>query len=684
MKNTSTLLLSLLFCVFLHSSQAQIKSWQPPFENSIEYPLQENDADHPCITSQQYERIEKQCHKNVAALGLAAPNQDNLLITPLHWPVKAANGLNDCNFFGISAHVDQNTSTGAVSDYNCGTKTYDGHRGTDISIWPFPFYKMDNNQVEVIAAAAGTIIDKLDGNFDKNCGSNNMNANYLVIQHSDGSRALYFHMKKNSLTAKAIGQSVVVGEFLGVVGSSGNSSGPHLHFEVWSGSTVATRIDPFSGPCNTLNATSWWASQKPYAGPEILKTSVHTTDANLPACPGTETSNETNCFTLPFQGPGLPAGAAKFYIFMRYETAGMTTNLSILNPDSTVFTSWTYSSTSNFNGSLKSWTKTLPTVSGTYTFQSELNGVVCSKPFDIVSATVSANGPTTFCQGNSVMLTAGAASTYLWNNGATTQSITVSSTGSYQVTVASTYGCTAISTATSVTVNPLPPTPTVTPGGPTSFCQGSSVMLTSSAANTYLWSNNASTQAITISNSGNYTVTITNANGCSAISTATTVTVNPLPPTPTITFIGTTLTSSSPMGNQWYLNGNSIANATSPTYSVTQNGEYTVLVTDANGCAASSAVFHYVSTGTETITDNNIFWVVPNPNDGKFRIEMSDRTLQMDTFVIEVYNLLGEKVFKSHEQQLNLVIDISLQPSGTYFVQISGAKWKQVAQVIKI
>ncbi len=138
------------------------------------------------------------------------------------------------------------------------------------------------------------------------------------------------------------------------------------------------------------------------------------------------------------------------------------------------------------------------------------------------------------------------------------------------------------------------------------------------------------------------------------------------------------------MGNQWYLNGNSIANATSPTYSVTQNGEYTVLVTDANGCAASSAVFHYVSTGTETITDNNIFWVVPNPNDGKFRIEMSDRTLQMDTFVIEVYNLLGEKVFKSHEQQLNLVIDISLQPSGTYFVQISGAKWKQVAQVIKI
>ena len=94
---------------------------------------------------------------------------------------------------------------------------------------------MDNNQVEVIAAAAGTIVDKADGNFDKNCGSNNLMANYLVIQHTDGSRVLYFHMKKNSLTTKAIGQPVALGEYLGVVGSSGNSSGPHLHFEYHMG-----------------------------------------------------------------------------------------------------------------------------------------------------------------------------------------------------------------------------------------------------------------------------------------------------------------------------------------------------------------------------------------------------------------------------------------------------------------
>ncbi|MFN0214941.1 MAG: peptidoglycan DD-metalloendopeptidase family protein, partial [Saprospiraceae bacterium] len=533
MKNAFLLLLHLLFSTVLQTSHAQSES-SNILDKSVEYPIESNDSEHPCITVQEYELLENRCNKQAALLNLKPDHQENLLITPLNWPVKAANGLNDCNFYGISAYVDQNTNAGVVSDYNCGTKTYDGHRGTDISIWPFPFYKMDNNHVEVIAAAAGTIIDKLDGNFDKNCASNNIPANYLVIQHADGSRAIYFHLKKNSLSSKAIGQSVIAGEYLGVVGSSGNSSGPHLHFEVWSGSTVATRIDPFSGPCNTLNPTSWWAAQRPYASHEILKTSVHTTDAVLPACPATETPNETSCFSLPFQGSGLPPNAAKFYIFMRYETAGMTSNLSILNPDSSIFSNWTHVSTSSFNASVKSWTKTLPTVSGTYTFRSDLNGVICDKTFNVVAASITPGGPTNICQGNSVTLNANAASTYLWSTGATTQAINISNSGNYTVTVSNANACTASSSPTQVTVLALPPAPLIIPSGPTIFCQGNSVMLNSSAANTYLWSTGATTQIINVSNSGNYTVTVSNANACTASSSPTQVTVLALPPTPLI------------------------------------------------------------------------------------------------------------------------------------------------------
>ena len=84
-----------------------------------------------------------------------------------------------------------------------------------------------------------------------------------------------------------------------------------------------------------------------------------------------------------------------------------------------------------------------------------------------------------------------------------------------------------------VTVN-APPTATITPSGPTTFCTGGSVTLTASAGSSYLWSNGATTQAINVTSSGNYSVTVTNASGCSATSAATAVTVNALP-TATIT-----------------------------------------------------------------------------------------------------------------------------------------------------
>src|SRR5258706_364523 len=118
--------------------------------------------------------------------------------------------------------------------------------------------------------------------------------------------------------------------------------------------------------------------------------------------------------------------------------------------------------------------------------------------------------------------------------------------------------------------NPVPATPTITPGGPTTFCTGGSVTLTSSSASGNQWYLNgnliggATNDTYSATASGNYTVTVT-ASGCtSAASAATTVTVNPIPATPTVTPGGPTtfctggsvlLTSSSASGNQWYLNG---------------------------------------------------------------------------------------------------------------------------------
>ncbi|MNX19336.1 NPCBM-associated, NEW3 domain of alpha-galactosidase [compost metagenome] len=86
----------------------------------------------------------------------------------------------------------------------------------------------------------------------------------------------------------------------------------------------------------------------------------------------------------------------------------------------------------------------------------------------------------------------------------------------------------------SVTVNPTPATPSISADGATIFCQGGSVVLTSTGGSGYLWSTGATTQSITVSASGNYSVQVTNASGCpSSFSTPVTVTVNSIPTAPT-------------------------------------------------------------------------------------------------------------------------------------------------------
>lgn len=242
---------------------------------------------------------------------------------------------------------------------------------------------MDNSQVEIIAAASGTIIDKHDGEYDRNCVSNNLTANYVILQHADGTRTLYWHMKSGKVTNKAIGQTVIAGEYLGVVGSSGSSSGPHLHFEVWTGSTNTTYIDPFSGTCNTVSLTSKWIAQKPYTEPAVIKASIHTTDYTPPACGITETLNESNVYVIPFHGTSLAPGYAKFCAFLRNPTSGGIVNLKITDASATEYLSWTYTIASTNKSSFFQLSKKLPTTSGVYTYTATYNGVACSQNFEI-------------------------------------------------------------------------------------------------------------------------------------------------------------------------------------------------------------------------------------------------------------------------------------------------------------
>jgi hypothetical protein len=120
-----------------------------------------------------------------------------------------------------------------------------------------------------------------------------------------------------------------------------------------------------------------------------------------------------------------------------------------------------------------------------------------------------------------VILTSSAASSYLWSNGATTQSITVTTSGNYSVAIDNCFNSSPIN----VTVIPSPPV-SISASGPLSFCAGSNVTLTASGGTSYLWSNGETSTSTTITVSGTYSVSATTAAGCSAVSSPISVTVN--------------------------------------------------------------------------------------------------------------------------------------------------------------
>jgi len=171
-----------------------------------------------------------------------------------------------------------------------------------------------------------------------------------------------------------------------------------------------------------------------------------------------------------------------------------------------------------------------PAVTTTYTvIVTDASGCTNSAIATVtVNATPAASisGNTVICAGDIATLIASGGTTYSWNTGATTGTITdnPTSTTTYTVTV-SNGNCSSTATAT-VTVNPIP---NAAVSGNTNICLGETVTLTASGGINYSWSTGATTAVITDTPIVNttYTVIVSDANGCSDIAT---ITVNVSPP----------------------------------------------------------------------------------------------------------------------------------------------------------
>ena len=240
--------------------------------------------------------------------------------------------------------------------------------------------------------------------------------------------------------------------------------------------------------------------------------------------------------------------------------------------------------------------------------------VVTVNPLPVLTAT--AGGATTFCQGNTVTLTAtpGTGLTYQWYNGttaitgATATTYAAGASGSYTVRGTNSNGCIGTSNAVNVTVNPLP-TVTATAATATTFCQNGSVVLNAAPTTglTYQWTSNttnisgATASSYSATASGNYAVRVTNSNGCVNTSNVIPVTVNPLPnvtltPAGNINVCsGATTTISVPAAAgqtyQWSNGGGAITGATAASYTTGTAGVYSTTVTiTATGCQATSGI----------------------------------------------------------------------------------------------
>jgi len=360
----------------------------PPFERKIQINQDKIQKLPPSLNTQNSKRVQhsdtytevwfETLIREKMEMKISDPSTITMIpnSTKLIWPLKSTDS-SQFHYDAVSMYMDHDSEIGAVKDYYCGEQSYDlnngyNHRGTDIMLWPFSWNMMDASFVEVVASAGGTIIDKLDGQFDRNCNINTTSgeANTIVIMHHDGSTAIYAHLKRGSLTTKTIGDRVIQGERLGNVGSSGASTGPHLHFEVLDSDDNI--VDPFGGKCG---GKSWWENQKPYYDTALNHALTHYDYPQMPDCPESEILNDSQYF---FQGDSI-----HFSTFYRDVLPKMKSKHKIYSPTGKLMNEYELNFDSNYTvfPNIFSYKLASDAETGKWTYSVNLNGMDYKRPF---------------------------------------------------------------------------------------------------------------------------------------------------------------------------------------------------------------------------------------------------------------------------------------------------------------
>ena len=325
---------------------------------------------------------------------------------------------------------------------------------------------------------------------------------------------------------------------------------------------------------------------------------------------------------------------------------------------------------------------------GTYTYyvsQKNANGDESPRVSIVITVNalpatpvITANGATSFCTGGSVVLSSSSTSGNTWSTNASTQDITVTSSGTYAVTVIDNNGCSATSSTTTVNVSNAP-TPTVTSSA-AQACSGETVTLTSSAADSYTWSNGDTTQSIEVTTSGAYSVVTTNTDACNGVGTSNTINVT-FTQSPSaqgsfstsgnvVTFSNTSTGASS---YSWDFGDFTNSSASAPVHAYAANGNYTVVLTAINGnCTDTASYIVSITVSIEELMGVQSFDVYPNPASESAIVSFEN--IIGSSFNLQLVDQIGRVILSQNNIQSlgsNLIgLDLTNLSEGMYSIQL--------------
>jgi hypothetical protein len=318
---------------------------------------------------------------------------------------------------------------------------------------------------------------------------------------------------------------------------------------------------------------------------------------------------------------------------------------------------------------------------------------LCQNPLNSTYTIPAVPGATSYTwtltpSGAGIIIPSGASATVDWNN-------TFTGTASLEVAAINDNCQGPFSTVLLITISDYPGTP-FQPVGDTIICEGtiSTVYNTSEPLSTsFNWVifpsvagtiNISGFQATIIWNpiyTGSVGIVVQGMNSCGSGPFSDTLLINiiPTPAPPVITQNLPDLMSSYTSGNQWYYNGNPILGAENQIYTVTQNGEYFVVYTDASGCSSVSDTVNVTSVNLLNIDDFPPVEIFPNPSDGVFYIRMN--TGKSGDLI--VYDLSGKVINRTCISGDFIVLDCSHLEKGMYYFRIVNDKASYTLKAVR-